>query len=116
MAHIVTEPCVKCKYTDCVTVCPVECFHEDKEMVIINPDGCIDCGACIPECPVQAIYTEEDVPKKWTNYIKLNEEKCKTLPILTEAKTPLGPPTKETNVDRPREILPDELESKSRKE
>ena len=109
MAHIVTEPCIKCKYTDCVTVCPVDCFHEDKEMVVINNDVCIDCGACIPECPVQAIYTEEDVPEKWHSFIALNEEKSKVLPVLTEARTPLGPPTSDTNVDRPKDYNPDSL-------
>ena len=62
MAHIVTEPCVKCKYTDCVTVCPVDCFHEDAEMLVIDPEVCIDCGACIPECPYAAIFPQDEVP------------------------------------------------------
>jgi len=90
MAHIVAEPCVKCKYTDCVTVCPVDCFHEDAEMLVIDPDVCIDCGACIPECPVQAIFTVEDTPEKWKSYIQLNKEKAPQLPVLTEKKTPLA--------------------------
>jgi ferredoxin len=90
MTHIVTEPCVKCKYTDCVSVCPVDCFHEDAEMLVIDAEVCIDCGACIPECPVQAIYTEEDVPEKWKSYIQLNIEKAPTLPVITEKKEPLA--------------------------
>lgn len=90
MAHVVTQPCVKCKYTDCVTVCPVDCFHEDAEMVVIDPEVCIDCGACIPECPVQAIHTEDDVPGDQKDYIKLNAEKSKVLPTITEKKTPLA--------------------------
>ena len=109
MTHVVTAPCIKCKYTDCVTVCPVECFHEDKEMVVINPDTCIDCGACIPECPVQAIYVEEEVPDKWQSFKELNIEKSKILPILTEARTPLGPVSKDNNVDRPGNYNPDDL-------
>ncbi len=90
MSHIVAEPCVKCKYTDCVTVCPVDCFHEDAEMLVIDPEVCIDCGACIPECPVQAIYVEEDVPDQWKNYIEINTEKSKDLPVITEKKEPLA--------------------------
>ena len=92
MAHIVTEPCVKCRYTDCVSVCPVDCFHEDAEMLVIDPDVCIDCGACIPECPVQAIYAQEDVPEKWKSYVDLNKTKASTLPMINQKKTPLGPP------------------------
>ena len=89
MAHIVTEPCVKCRYTDCVTVCPVDCFHEDAEMLVIDPDVCIDCGACIPECPVQAIYTEEDVPAEQKKYIQINKERAAQLPVIREKKKPL---------------------------
>ena len=59
MAHVVTEPCINKKYTDCVVVCPVDCFHEDKEMLVIDPDVCIDCGAYIPQCPVQVIFVDE---------------------------------------------------------
>jgi ferredoxin len=69
MAYIVTEPCDKCKYTDCVEVCPVDCFHEDETILYIDPEECIDCGACIPECPVEAIFEEDDVPEKWRHYI-----------------------------------------------
>lgn len=90
MAHIVCEPCVKCRYTDCVTVCPVDCFHEDNEMLVIDPEVCIDCGACIPECPVQAIYVEDDVPEKWKSYVALNKAKSKDLPVLTEKREPLA--------------------------
>ena len=89
MTHVVTEPCLKCKYTDCVEVCPVACFHEDAEMLVIDPDECIDCGACIPECPVQAIYAEDDVPEQWKSYIQMNAEKAPNLPVITEKKEPL---------------------------
>ncbi len=90
MAHIVTEACVKCKYTDCVTVCPVDCFHEDAEMLVIDPEVCIDCGACIPECPVQAIYADSDVPAKSKQYVEINATLSKSLPVITEKKTPLA--------------------------
>ena len=62
MTHVVTESCIRCKYTDCVDVCPVDCFREGPNMLVIDPDECIDCAVCIPECPVNAIYAEEDVP------------------------------------------------------
>ena len=90
MPHIVAEPCVKCRYTDCVTVCPVDCFHEEAEMLLIDPEVCIDCGACIPECPVQAIYAEDDVPEKWKNYVEINKTKAASLPVITEKKEPLA--------------------------
>lgn len=90
MAHVVTQACVKCKYTDCVTVCPVDCFHEDELFLVINPEVCIDCGACIPECPVQAIYTEDDVPEDQKEWIQINADKSQELPVLTEKKDPLA--------------------------
>ena len=74
MTHIVSESCIKCKYTDCVDVCPVDCFREGPNMLVIDPDECIDCAVCIPECPVNAIYAEEDVPADQIQFIKLNVE------------------------------------------
>jgi ferredoxin len=74
MTHIVTEACIKCKYTDCVDVCPVDCFREGPNMLVIDPDECIDCAVCIPECPVNAIYAEEDAPADQLHFIKLNIE------------------------------------------
>ena len=91
MAHIVVEPCIDCKNTICVTVCPVDCFREDDRQLWIDPDECIDCGACVPECPVEAIFPMNDVPAKWLHYIQLNAEKAKTLPVILEQKEPLGP-------------------------
>jgi len=73
-----------------VTVCPVNCFHEDDRWLVIDPVECIDCGACVPECPTDAIYPASRVPAKWKNYIKLNEEKAKVLPLITEQKDPLS--------------------------
>ena len=74
MTHVVAEPCFNCKYTDCVVVCPVECFYEGESILYIHPDECIDCGACEPECPVSAIFPEEDVPEEWQSYIRKNYE------------------------------------------
>ncbi len=84
MTHVVTEQCIKCKYMDCVEVCPVDCFHEGPNMLAIDPDECIDCTVCIPECPVEAIYPEEDLPEDQAHFLKLNEELCKDWPVITE--------------------------------
>jgi ferredoxin len=72
MAFVVTNNCVKCKYTDCVAVCPVDCFYEGANMLVIHPDECIDCGACEPECPNKAIYAEAEVPSRYQVYQSIN--------------------------------------------
>jgi ferredoxin len=79
MAHVVCEPCHDCKYTDCVVVCPCECFYEDGSMLYIDPTNCIDCEACVPECPVDAIYRDTQVPALWEQYIALNAERSAAL-------------------------------------
>jgi ferredoxin len=94
MAYVVCEPCYDCKYTDCVTVCPMDCFYQDDHMLYIDPQACIDCGACAPECPVEAIYEEAAVPSKWTPYIQLNAERAlaagrgETTKNITEKQEP----------------------------
>lgn len=90
MTHVVTEPCIGCKNTQCVTVCPVDCFREDVDALWIDPEECIDCGACIPECPVGAIFEDHKVPDKWQKFIQINAEKCQGLPPITESKDPLS--------------------------
>jgi ferredoxin len=87
MAYVVTEPCFNCKYTDCLVVCPKECFYEGDSMLFIHPEECIDCDACMPECPVEAIYPAASVPEKWTEYIALNAEMALISPNITEKKT-----------------------------
>lgn len=87
---VVTENCFNCKYTDCVVVCPVDCFYEGESMLFVHPDECIDCGACQPECPVEAIFPLADVPEKWTEYIELNAEMAPQCPNITEKKQPLA--------------------------
>ncbi len=89
MAFVVCEPCIKCKYTDCVDVCPVACFHEGETMVAIDPDECIDCGVCVDECPVSAIYPGDEVPEKWADFIGLNARYAKEWPVLEEGHDPL---------------------------
>ena len=79
MAFVVTQPCHGCRYTDCVAVCPCDCFHEGEQMLFIDPDHCIDCEACVPECPVEAIFAEANVPAQWTSYTPLNAEKAAAL-------------------------------------
>ena len=74
MTHVVSEACIRCKYTDCVEVCPVDCFHEGPNFLTIDPDECIDCAVCIPECPVNAIFAEEDLPKDQLHMTALNAE------------------------------------------
>ena len=89
MAFVVTEPCFGCKYTDCVVVCPCECFHEGEQMLFIDPEHCIDCQACMPECPVEAIFYEDDVPEGQRDYIQLNREMSQIYPQILERKPPL---------------------------
>jgi ferredoxin len=86
MTHVVTESCIKCKYTDCVDVCPVDCFHEGPNMLVIDPDECIDCAVCIPECPVNAIYAEEDVPEGQRDFTALNADLARAWPVITDKK------------------------------
>ena len=90
MTFVVTAPCFGCKYTDCVVVCPTECFHEGDQMLYIDPDECIDCDACRVECPVEAIFYEGDVPAEWKDFIQLNAEMAKKTPSITERKAPLA--------------------------
>ena len=88
MTFVVTESCIKCKYTDCVEVCPVYCFHEGPNMLVIDPDECIDCTLCEPECPVDAIVSEDDLPDDQHSFLELNAELAKIWPTITERKDP----------------------------
>src|SRR5688572_13682199 len=90
MAFVVTQPCFGCKYTDCVVVCPSDCFREGDQMLYIDPESCIDCGACEPECPVSAIFFEDNVPDQDRPFIELNAEMSKVSPPIVERKAPLA--------------------------
>lgn len=89
MTFVVTENCIKCKHTDCVEVCPVDCFHEGPNFLVIDPDECIDCSLCEPECPVNAIFSEDDVPDDQQHFLELNAELSRDWPVLTEKKDAL---------------------------
>ncbi|MHB1947744.1 MAG: ferredoxin FdxA [Gammaproteobacteria bacterium] len=89
MTFIVTEQCIRCKYTDCVEVCPVDCFYEGPNFLVINPDECIDCALCEPECPVNAIYSEDDLPEKYAEYLKINAELAEQWPNINRRKDAL---------------------------
>ncbi|MGH8583425.1 MAG: 4Fe-4S dicluster domain-containing protein [Gammaproteobacteria bacterium] len=89
MTTIVTDNCLGCRYTDCVTVCPVNCFHGDDEMLYIDPEVCIDCSACVPECPVHAICEGEDIPDDKKQWIQWNAERAPNLPVVDAKQDPL---------------------------
>ena len=89
MTFVVTESCIRCKYTDCVDVCPVDAFREGPNFLAIDPDECIDCAVCVPECPVNAIYAEEDVPSGQQSFIALNAELARAWKPITRTKAAL---------------------------
>lgn len=90
MTYVVTENCVRCKYTDCVDACPVECFHEGPNFLVIDPDGCIDCGVCVPECPIGAIYALADLPPDQHDFVEINQRLAMEWPLITEKQEPLA--------------------------
>ncbi len=89
MTYVVTESCIKCKYTDCVDVCPVDAFREGENFLVINPEECIDCTLCVAECPVDAIFAEDDVPRDQQVFLKINEELSRQWKVISATKTPL---------------------------
>ncbi|MFZ6848966.1 ferredoxin FdxA [Undibacterium sp. RuRC25W] len=90
MTHVVTESCIRCRYTDCVDVCPVDCFRAGPNFLIIDPDECIDCAVCVAECPANAIYAEEDVPADQQQFIKINADLTRKWPSITKTVAPLA--------------------------
>ncbi len=89
MAYVVTSNCQRCRYTECVSVCPVECFHFDDVMTYIDPDLCIDCGGCVPACPVNAIYEDQTIPAALGHWVEINRQRSAQLPVLTGKLDPL---------------------------
>jgi ferredoxin len=88
MTYVVTENCIRCKYTDCVDVCPVDCFHEGPNFLVIDPDECIDCALCEPECPAEAIFSEDDLPPEQAQFLELNAELAAQWPVINQMKDP----------------------------
>lgn len=105
MAFVVAEPCINCKYTDCVDVCPVDCFHEGQNFLVIDPDECIDCGACEPECPTSAIFAEDDLPSQWADYQELNAKFAPAWPVISAKKEPLPTADEYKDVESKRDKL-----------
>ena len=89
MTHVVTENCDRCRFTECVAVCPVACFHGDQSHLYIDPDVCIDCGACVPVCPVKAILDSFDLEPAREQWIEVNRERAKALPVVRDKGQPL---------------------------
>jgi|LNFM01.2.fsa_nt_gb ferredoxin len=89
MTFVVTKACIRCKYTDCVDVCPVDAFREGPNFLAIDPDDCIDCAVCVPECPVSAIYAEEEVPNDQLHFTALNAELARAWKPIVRTKLPL---------------------------
>jgi len=105
MTYVVTENCIQCKYTDCVDVCPVDCFVEGPNFLAIDPEECIDCTLCVAECPVEAIFAEDDVPEDQQEFIEINAKLAKVWPILSSRKEPLPDADKFAKVTDKRELL-----------
>lgn len=108
MTYVVAEPCVKCKFTDCVDVCPVDCFREGANFLVIDPEECIDCGACVPECPAEAIFDENELPEQWAEYLEINERLAAGWPSITGKKDALADAEEWKDVEKKREHLSEE--------
>ena len=90
MTYVVTENCIRCKYTDCVEVCPTDCFHEGPNFLVITPEACIDCSLCGPECPADAIFADKEVPPEHSHFIELNADLAQLWPVITQTNAPLA--------------------------
>ena len=105
MTFVVTERCIRCKYTDCVEVCPVDCFHEGPSMLVINPEECIDCNLCVPECPVEAIYPDEELPEAQAMFLEQNLAMSKKWPVIDRQKPAPDDASAWVDVENKRRLL-----------
>lgn len=105
MTHVVTESCILCKHTDCVRVCPVDAFREGPNMLVIDPDDCIDCALCVPECPVDAIFVDSDVPAEQVIFFDINARLARRWPVITRGKGALPDAQKWADVKDKRGML-----------
>jgi ferredoxin len=112
MTFVVTEKCIRCKYTDCVEVCPVDCFYEGPNFLVINPDECIDCALCEPECPVNAIKSEDDLTDDEREFLALNADRASVWPNITAKKDPLPDAKDWESVDGKLQYLEKEWDKK----
>lgn len=115
MTYVVTEPCINCKYTECASVCPTDAFREGPNFLTIDPIDCIDCDACVPECPVEAIYPDDEVPEEWEHYIELNEKLAEEWDenLINETKDPLPDADEWAEIDVKLEYLQKEWDKGS---
>ena len=105
MPYVVTESCIKCKYMDCCEVCPVDCFYEGENMLVINPDECIDCALCEPECPIDAILSEDELPEDQIEFIEINARLSEVYENITESKEPLPDADKYKDISGKKQYL-----------
>lgn len=105
MTHVVTESCILCRYTDCVNVCPVDCFRQGPNFLVIDPEECIDCAVCVSECPVDAIHSEDDVPEEQRQFLNLNAELSRQWPSITKTIQPLPEAEEWKNVKKKLSLL-----------
>ena len=105
MTYLVNDKCIKCKYTDCVEVCPVDCFYEGPEFLVIHPDECIDCALCEPECPIDAILSEDELPENQIDFIEINAKLADVYPNISEAKEPLPDADEWKNIKEKKHLL-----------
>jgi len=111
MTFVVTENCIKCKFTDCVEVCPVDCFYEGPNFLVIDPAECIDCALCEPECPADAIFSEDELPDDQVEFLQLNEELSKKWPVISERKEPMVDAEKWCDAPQKRPMLDQKTEA-----
>lgn len=106
MTYVVTESCIKCKYTDCVEVCPVDCFYEGPNFLVINPDECIDCGVCVPECPVEAIVADNELCEDQQPFAEINKRLSTSgWSVITKRKDPLPSAEEYKDIKNKRHLL-----------
>ena len=105
MTYVVNDKCINCRHTDCVEVCPVDCFYLGENTIVIHPDECIDCGLCEPECPIEAIYADDELPSDQIEFIEINLKLSEVYENITEAKEPLPEAEKYKNIKNKKEFL-----------
>ncbi|PWG61354.1 ferredoxin FdxA [Sediminicurvatus halobius] len=109
MTYVVTEPCIRCRYTDCVEVCPVDCFHGGPNFLVIDPEECIDCAVCVPECPVDAIVPDDGIPEGQEEFLALNARLARQWPVIKAREAPPEDADEWAEVDGKKALLKEAL-------